>query len=180
MSQATAPLSLRMCVLVPRSVSTAVQAAVVAASQPFNPAVCAAAPLSHPLAERYTRQLYFVLAAAASWVGPALAPSPPTAAQQCAALLTWLRISIALLTPLTWQALSEAYLFRRHQAQRRHAGVAPERGVHAAAYSAVVSLSQGRGVLHTALVFWLGLVVSWTLSALVTIAMPIPVQPVHV
>ncbi|KAL4439867.1 hypothetical protein ABPG75_002868 [Micractinium tetrahymenae] len=153
------------------SVGALVQLAVVAASLPHNPAICAAAPLAHPRAQQFTRQLYLLLAAVASWVGPAHGQgATPSPEQQCAVLLTWLRVSGALLAPLMWQLLSEARLFRRHQAQRRQAGMALERGLHAAVYSAVASLSQGRGLLHVLIVIWLCLVVSWTLSALLAMA----------
>ena len=140
------------------------QLAVVAASLSHNSSICAAAPLGRPHAQHLTRQLYLLLlSATSSWVGPAPAPPQLSPEQQCAVLLTWLRVSIALLAPLTWQALSETRLFQHHQAQRQRAGLAPERGLHVVVYSVVASLSQGAGAAHVAVVSWLMLVLSWTL-----------------
>ncbi|KAL4439925.1 hypothetical protein ABPG75_002926 [Micractinium tetrahymenae] len=151
------------------SVSIIVQLAVIAASLSHNPSICAAAPLAHPQAQHLTRQVYLLVSSITSLVGPAPGPTPSSPEQQCAVLLTWLRIGIALLAPLTWQALLEARLFCQHEAQRQQAGLPPERGLHAVVYSALATLSQAGGPAHAAIVCWLLLLLSWTLSTVIAL-----------
>lgn len=147
--------------------------------------ICAAAPFAHPAAQRRTRQLHRLLASlSGSVIASSAAPAAPctrSAVHECAAVLTWLRVALALLLPLLLEAASEARLWRLHQTQRRRAGLPAERcgRLQALLYLVARWLDAGwssgvgdvgggpedarlaGGGLHTALVAWLLLAVAW-------------------
>ncbi len=147
--------------------------------------ICTAAPFTNPAAQRRTRQLHCLLT---SLTGTALAPLPRladrrmhSAARECANVVTWLRLAVALLLPLLLEAWTEARLWRMHQAQRRRAGLTPERcgRLKAAVYLAAGWLDVGwnsrgggrgalgedarlsGGTLQTTFVIWLLLTAAW-------------------
>lgn len=154
------------------SVSAAVQVALLLASLPYTPALCASVPLAHPAAQRTTHQLHRLLGglagmAAAGAPTPTHSDTPLSAADECAVLLTWLRLCISLIGTLLYEAASEARLWQQHAAQRTAAGLPPERcgAVRGASYKFVRWLTW-EGPVHAAMVCWLLLALSWHLSSL--------------
>jgi hypothetical protein len=157
---------------VPSSISAAVQLALVLASAPYTPSLCAAAPLAHPGTQHITHQLYSVLNLLAGMVALPVAPPPvpQSPATECATLVTWLRLGLALLAPLLYEAVSEARLWRLHQVQRRHAGLAPEPGgLLAAVYRAAWWLAWEDGGVQMGVLCWLLLALSWDWSAVLLV-----------
>jgi hypothetical protein len=132
---------------------------------PHNERLCAAALASGPGAARATHYTFSLLSA----VG-CLVPLPISrfvsldAAGECAALAAFCQVGLGLLAPLLWDALASARLFRAHQQQRRQAGLAPERGLHASFFAFVDGLTLEGCALHVGLVAWtlLSCVLDWT------------------
>ncbi|KAL4433841.1 hypothetical protein ABPG75_000282 [Micractinium tetrahymenae] len=173
-------LSFRTCL----GPSFAVQLALLLAAGRHTRLVCSAAAFSHPAAQRRTRQLHRLFTslagtAVASSASPA-APCLRSPVDDCATIITWLRLALALLLPLLVEASTEARLWRSHQVQRRQAGLPPEHcgRLQLAVYRAARWLGVGwgsvggdgggvedarlaGGALHAALVTWLLLAAAW-------------------
>ena len=157
--------------------SAAVQATLFLTALPYTPVLCAAQPLAHPAAQRVTGHLHRGLGglatAAAAGVPPASAATGDvlSPASQCVAVITWLRLVLGFVVPLLVAAAAEARLWEQHQAERAAAGLAPEAcgAPRAAAYRAARWLAW-EGALHSAMVLWLLLSLSWHLASLAAAA----------
>lgn len=155
-------------VLLPCSLSTALQAALLLLSLPHSAAICAAAPLTNPVAQRTSHAMHSMLSMLAS-LGPTPAAAADgtdahksAAAHECVTLTLWLRLLVAVLLPLLHAAAREAQLWQRHQRDRCAAGLPPERSPAAPLYRAMLRLAASLDSLPHALVCGWGLVaVSW-------------------
>lgn len=142
------------------------QCLLLAMALPFTPGLCASAALAHPVAQQRTHSMFATIDIAAALPAMARPPSAssPTPSAECAVLLTWLRVSMAVLLPLQHEALTEAALWRAHQAERQQAGVP-----HGRAPALLVAvLRRGKwlmfweeGGVHAALMTWLLLALAW-------------------
>eukprot|EP00887_Chlorella_sp_A99_P005531 scaffold1.g5531.t1 len=147
--------------------SAAIQAALVLASTRHTRALCGTAPLVHPAGRRMIHELFLLASTLAGLVTCSLptAQARRSAPAECAVLLTFLRLAIAIVLTLTYEAASQSRLFAAHQAQRQRAGLPPERGVHAALYSAAGRLCpNGRG-LHAGVALLLLVAACWEACA---------------
>lgn len=127
------------------------QLALVLAAGRHTRLVCSAAALAHPAAQRRTHRLHRLLtslsgAVVASAAAPA-ASCTPCPVSECVVVITWLRLTVALLLPLLLEASAEARLWRVHQDQRRREGLPPEccSRMQTAAYLAARWLGVGWG-----------------------------------
>lgn len=167
--------------LLPRSLSTALQAALLLLSMPHPAAICAAAPLTHPVAQRTSHVMHSMLSMLAS-LGPTPAAAADgtdahksAAAHECVTLTLWLRLLVAVLLRLLVAVLlpplhavaGEAQLWQRHQQDRRAAGLPPERSPAAPLYGAMLRLASSLDSLPHALVCsWGLLAISWNWARL--------------
>jgi len=117
-----------------------------------------------------TRQLYSLLHALANLASasvPAPGAAQPRASPeaQCTTVVLWLRLTLALLAPLLYSALSEARLWQRHQRERAAAGLPPEpvSSPRAAVYRAArwLAWKEGDSTAHAAGLCWLLLAAAW-------------------
>jgi hypothetical protein len=128
-----------------------------------DPHVCAANGLVCPVARRAQARLYGALSLLSYTlplpVAPAAQPDPPAV---CATLLAFFQLGLGVALPLLAVALAEARAFARHQQQRLAAGLALERGQHAAVYEALCWLTMGGAIpVLAVLPAWLLLAVCW-------------------
>ncbi|PRW56125.1 SAM-dependent methyltransferase [Chlorella sorokiniana] len=153
------------------SLSTALQAALLLLSLPHTATICAAAPLTHPVAQRTSHAMHSMLSMLAS-LGPIPAAAGAGAAKsaalhECVTLTLWLRVLVALLLPLLHAAAAEAQLWQRHQQERSVAHLPPEHSVAAPLYAAMLRLAASIDSLPHALVCgWGVLAVSWNWARL--------------
>ncbi|KAI7843999.1 hypothetical protein COHA_002536 [Chlorella ohadii] len=154
------------------SLSTALQAALLLLSLPHTATICAAAPLTHPVAQRASHAMHSMLSTLAS-LGPTPAAAGASkadasvAVHECVALTLWLRLLVAVLMPLLHAAAAEAQLWQRHQQDRRQAGLLPERSVAAPLYGAMLRLAASLDSLPHALVCGWGVAaVAWNWARL--------------
>ncbi|PRW57859.1 steroid-binding 3 [Chlorella sorokiniana] len=156
------------------SLSVAVQLVLLAACTAQAPLLCTTAPLASPAAQRTTHQVCSILSALARM---AAIPAPAAAADgssssgsqqaspvvECVTLLTWLRLTIAVLVPLAFEAANEARLWDSHCRSRAAAGLPPEKASRGATllYRMARMLAWQEGAVHAALVAWLLLALCW-------------------
>lgn len=93
----------------------------------------------------------------------ALEGTPP--AGQCAAVLSYLQLSLGLVAPALAQAALEARLFSQHEAERQCRGLPPERGAHARLYRRILQV--GHAAPEELLIVaaaWLGVCLLWIMA----------------
>jgi len=154
------------------SLSAALQATLLLLSLPHTATICAAAPLTNPVAQRASHAMHSMLSMLAS-LGPTPAAADGSkadasvAVHECIALTLWLRLLVAVLMPLLHAAATEAQLWQRRQQDRRQAGLPPERRVAAPLYGAMLRLAASLDSLPHALVCGWGVAaVAWNWARL--------------
>lgn len=137
-------------------------------SLPYTASLCASAPLAAPATQRRTHQLFSLIdllarAAATSGMAARRAAAPEA---ECAAVLTWLRLGVGLALPLAYEAVTEAALWQRHEAERQQAGLPREGGALRAAACRHAKWVDWEEGLSIAFVTWLLLALAWQWATL--------------
>ncbi|KAL4431169.1 hypothetical protein ABPG75_006425 [Micractinium tetrahymenae] len=149
------------------SLSVLLQTSLLLIALPHTPAICGAAPLTHPTAQKASHAAVRLLSFLSDLGPTPAAPVAPSAAHECAALLIWLRCTVAVLGPLLYAAAAEARLWQRHQLERWQAGLPPERSAAAPLYAVVLRLAASLdGVPHALVWGWGFVAISWNWALL--------------
>ncbi|KAL4421305.1 hypothetical protein ABPG75_010596 [Micractinium tetrahymenae] len=108
-----------------------------------------------------------------------LAPPPPdglTPLQECCSVLAYLQLSVGLVLPAVVMAVHEIRLFLAHAAERRRAGLPPERGWHPWLYRKIGDTLLGLDWLFVAVLAWVLLGVLGSLAEALSLGTPAPVH----
>lgn len=155
--------------------SIATQAILVANAAAWVPTQCGASQLQAPALRGVSHLLHAALSPlryatplpSLSAVG--LVPSPGSAAE-CVTLLRFVQLTLGLLVPLVWQAVTDAALFSTHQRQRAAAGLPLQSGFSARLYGAVTDLCHLVARPYAWLMAPLALGLCWQLAARTNLA----------
>lgn len=138
----------------------------------YNARTCAtrAVGLGTPSGRHLMSRTYQLLSVARHITSPPVPHAPILPPEdQCAVLLTFAQLTIALALPALAQAWLESRLFQLHQTQRQRAGLPAETGVQATLYAALSSLREALDGPLLVLALWVSLGLLFDLALLVAL-----------